>query len=75
MSSFKMFEMSFRLILKRRIKENINAVLNYATREELVEIFSLLKKIDSNQLYRLNNDETIWSILEEDDELLNRLAQ
>ena len=75
MSSLKRYAMSFRLMLKRRIKENINSVLKYATLEELVETFCLFKKIESNQLYRLNDDETIRSILKEDDELLNRLAQ
>ena len=75
MSSLKRFAMSFRLMLKRRIMESINSVLKYATLEELVEIFCLIKKNESNQLFRLNDDEIIQSILKEDDELLYRLAQ
>lgn len=75
MNSLKNFALSFRLIFKRRIKESINSVLKYTTIEELVEIIILLRKIESAQLNRLNNDEIIQSILKEDNELLNRLAK
>ena len=70
-----MLRMIFRDKLKSRIKYSLNTSLNYASIEELFEVINLLRKIESNQLYRLINDEIIRSILKEDNELFNRLAQ
>jgi hypothetical protein len=75
MSNLKRYRMAFRIILKRRIKERFNSIINYASMEELAEIFDLFGKLERNQLNKVNNDEVILFILKEDDELFKRLAQ
>ena len=75
MSGFTGYKMSFKGMLRRRIRDSVESILNYASLEELTELFLLLGKLENDQLHKLNNDEVIISILKEDDELLKRLAQ
>jgi hypothetical protein len=75
MSNLKRYRIAFRIMLKRRIKERFNSIINYASIEELAEIFDLFGKLERNQLNKVNNDEVILFILKEDDELFKRLAQ
>lgn len=60
---------------KQEIKYEINKVLDHFSDKALAELLSFLKSVEDKDAFSLFNSQTLNKILNEDKELLERLAK
>lgn len=60
---------------REEVKTAINQLLDNSSEQVLKEIFDYLKSIDSKSEYTLTLSQNLRTILKQDKELLERLAQ